>query len=224
MKTKLTVIIALLSLVFTSCEYDNFDEPNATLSGRIVYQGTPLGIRTNGAQLELWQGGYELYTKIPVYIAHDGSFSASLFNGQYKLVRLSGAPWLPQSQDTIIIDVKGHTVKDIEVVPYLSIRNESFQKVSTGTVTAKFTIDKVVDDSELAEVRLFFGKNLLTDQNKHEFAIDKPIETITPGQETSITATLPEDLVKLGYLFIRVGVRSNKSNEFIYTQVKKIDL
>lgn len=222
MKTTYIYIIALLCFVLAGCEYDNFEAPKSTLSGKVVYKGNPVGIRTNGPQLELWEDGHELYTKIPVYIAHDGTYSASLFDGQYKLVRLSGAPWEPQSRDTVIIDVKGNTVQDIEVVPYFILRNESFQKGGSGSVTAKFIVDKVVTESELAEVRVYFGKSILTDQNKHEFAVNADIATVNIGQETVVTATLPAQLAAMDYVFVRIGVRSNKTNEFYYSQIQKL--
>ena len=145
MKTKILFIVACVCFLLASCEYDNYDAPSAKLSGRVLYNDAPVGVRTNGTQLELWQDGYELYTKIPVYIAQDGTFSASLFNGQYKLVRLSGAPWEDQPMDTIRIEVKGNTVVDVPVKPYFIIKNESYQKGTGNAITVKFTIDKVVE-------------------------------------------------------------------------------
>ncbi|WP_085536118.1 DUF3823 domain-containing protein [Massilibacteroides vaginae] len=224
MKTKFINIIVLIFITLTSCEYDDFDQPKAMLTGKVVFQGNPVGVRTNGPQLELWESGHALYTKIPVYIAHDGSYSAALFNGKYKLVRLSGAPWEPQSNDTVIIDVKGNTIKDIEVIPYLIVRNESFQKNSSGNISAKFIVDKIVQESNLAEVRLFLGKNILTDQNKHEYVVNADVESIILGQEFEMIAVLPKEISSTDYLFVRIGVRSNKSSEFYYTQTQKIIL
>lgn len=222
MRTLLILFTTFVCLFFTNCEYDNFEEPNAILSGKVVYNNTPVGVRTNGTQLELWQDGYELNTKIPVYIAHDGSYSVALFNGQYKLVRLAGAPWEAQSNDTIVIDVKGNTVKDIEVIPYFIIQGESFRKGEGGQVTATFTIDKIVNDAEMTEVNLYIGENILTDQNRHEFISRMDVATISPGSATTVSITLPENLAKEDFLFVRLGVRSNKSNEFYYTQVQKL--
>lgn len=223
MRTKI-IIFALSCLVFAGCTYDNYKGPKSNLTGQIVYDGEPIGVRTNGAQLELWQDGFELREKIPVHIAHDGSYSARLFNGEYKLVRLAGAPWEDQPGDTIIVEVKGNTVKNVEVKPYFIVKDASYQSKSGGEVTAKFTVDKISSSADLAEVCLYFGVNVLTDQNKHEHIARADVSGITSGQATSITTTLPEKLLNKGYLFVRVGVRSNKSNEFCYTQVHKLDL
>ena len=222
MKTKILFIAACVCFLLASCEYDNYDAPSAKLSGRVVYNDAPVGVRTNGTQLELWQDGYELYTKIPVYIAQDGTFSASLFNGQYKLVRLSGAPWEDQPMDTIRIEVKGNTVVDVPVKPYFIIKNESYQKGTGNVITVKFTIEKVVESADVKSVNFYLGEGILTDHNKNEYKGERDLSGLVLGQETTMTATIPEKMLKNGYAFARIGVQSNKSNEYFYTQVQKV--
>lgn len=223
MKTLNILIIIFVSIIFVGCEKDNFDAPKATLSGKVTYNNIPVGVRTNATQLELWQDGYALHSKIPVYIAHDGTFSASLFNGRYKLVRLAGGPWANQSKDTIVVDVKGNTVIDVPVTPYFNISNENFSK-STGSIVAKFTINKIVESANVGVVSLFLGKSILTDSNKKEGNIDAKQEEIVLGKEMSITANIPASLANADYIFVRVGVKATVSSEYYYTQVQKIIL
>lgn len=225
MKKKIIYIILGLGIVFSQagCEYDNFDEPEAILSGSVVYEGEPIGVRTNGPQLELWQDGYELEYNIPVHIAHDGSYSVSLFNGEYKMVIKNGGPWMPQLNDTIIVRVDGNTIYDVAVTPYYIIENESFQKTG-NSITANFTIEKIASEGDIESVNLYLGKSILTDQNKKEHAELVDLSNITIGEETTFTVDIPEDLLNAGYVFVRVGVRSTLSNEFYYTQVQKIEL
>ena len=199
MKTKILFIVACVCFLLASCEYDNYDAPSAKLSGRVVYNDAPVGVRTNGTQLELWQDGYELYTKIPVYIAQDGTFSASLFNGQYKLVRLSGAPWEDQPMDTIRIEVKGNTVVDVPI---------SFAKSQSGGIQP-LSISFFVKS-----VNFYLGEGILTDHNKNEYKGELDLSGLVLGQETTMTATIPEKMLKNGYAFARIGVQSNKSNEY----------
>ena len=206
-----------------SCEHDNYDAPNAVLSGRIVYEDEPVGVRTNGAQLELWQEGYDLYKKIPVHISHDGTFSASLFSGQYKLVRLQGAPWLDQSSDTITVDVSGRTEVDVPITPYFTIIDESFVN-EKNEIIAKFKINKIVEEAKIHSVNLYLGKAILTDHNKNEMSVSLDLDTYIIGEETMIKAALPKSLENNEYIFARIGVRSDHSNEYLYTQVKKINL
>lgn len=223
MKKSVIFVICICILVVVGCQYDNYEEPTSTLSGKVVYEGKAVGIRTNGVEMELWQYGFGLRKNIPIYVAHDGSYSVSLFDGQYKMVRKAGAPWQPQLTDTITVDVRNNTVVDVPIIPYFVISNESFQK-GTGTVTAKFTINKVVESANLRDVKLYLGKSILTDENKKEAALSVDISNITLGQETTITGNVPADLAKYDYIYVRVGVRSTVSNEFYYTQVQKINL
>lgn len=223
MKRNYFYIILCIGALFAGCEYDNFDEPKSTLSGNVVYNEKPVGVRTNGPQLELWQDGYALRYAIPVYIAHDGSYSVSLFDGQYKMVRKAGGPWEPQLNDTITINVKKNTVYDVPVKPYFTISNESFQHTA-GSITANFTINKISENADIAQVRLFIGHSVLTDQNKNEQALNADLSEITPGQQSTLSINLSESLKSLDEVFVRVGVRANVTNEFYYTQVQKISL
>ena len=75
----------------------------ATLTGKAIYDGEAVGVRSGSSEFALFQDGYALKGSIPVYIAQDGSYSVSLFNGDYKLVRMGNAPWERPSNDTIYI-------------------------------------------------------------------------------------------------------------------------
>lgn len=227
MKRNILFLICICTFILTGCGYDNFDEPTAFLSGKVVYDGKPVGIRShenNAPQFQLYQDGYAKFDPIPVYISHDGSYSVNLFNGQYKLVRRGGAPWDPQLNDTIVIDVKGRTNKDIPVTPYFVINNESFQG-SSSAVTAKFSVNKIVESAELAGISLFLGKSILTDNNNHEQSISADIANVNLNQDMTMTINITDDrLVGLDYVFARIGVLSNITNEYYFTQVQKVNL
>lgn len=223
MKKNILYLLFTCSVFFAGCDYDNFDEPNAILSGRVIYDGKAVGVRTNGPQLEAWQDGYALRTFIPIFIAHDGTYSVNLFNGRYKLVRKSGSPWEAQLNDTITVDVHNNTVLDVPVNPFFVINGESFQHQS-GTITANFIVDKIVETANIAEVRLYIGKSLLTDHNRNDQSVSAVVSDITAGQQAGISAQLSQSLANLDYVYVRVGVRANVSNEFSYTQVQRINL
>lgn len=224
MKMKLlSSLLACLSLLVVGCEYDNYEAPKSTLSGRIVYEGTPVGVRNNGPQLELWQDGFPLRSHIPVFLNQDGSFAASLFDGTYKLVRKGDSPWLQQAADTMLVQVKGNTHVDVPVMPYFTVGNPSFQK-NDQAITANFTVNKIVNTANLQFVRLYIGKSMLTDQGQHELRVDANLSSISFGQPVSMQATLPDNLKNLDYVFARIGVKSTVSNEYYYTQIQKIAL
>lgn len=225
MKFKFLMIFAIVTSVFlVSCEYDNFKAPEVTLAGKVVYQGKAVGVRNNGPQLELWQDGYPLKSPITVYLNQDGTFSAKLFDGQYKLVRRADAPWLQQATDTVRIDVRGDTNLDVPVTPYFTITGESFQK-SGDNIIAKLVVNKVVQTANLEFVRLYLGKSILTDQVQREVRVDANLNSVVLGQQIEISSgALPDNLKSLDYVYARLGVKSTSAGEYYYTQVQKIAL
>ncbi len=226
MKTKyFLTLIAAASLFFTACKkYDNYEAPKATLSGRVIYNGQPIPVRNGGPQLELWQEGFGVRSLIPVYVAHDGTFSATLFNGTYKLTRKGNSPWLHQSADTVVVQVNGQNTIDLPVTPYFTIKNTSIA-ASNNTVTANFVVDKVVATANnLQNVKLYLGQVLLTDEVRNEAKVDANIATFVLGANSTITATVPANLRNLPYVFARIGVKSSASSEYMYSQVQKVAL
>lgn len=214
------MICGLLSV--TSCGYDNFEEPKATLTGKAVYDGEAVGVRSGSSEFALFQDGYALHGSIPVYVDQDGSYSVSLFNGDYKLVRMGNAPWERPSNDTIYITVKGNTVKDIPVTPYFFVKNASFAR-NGNKITARFTIHKVVADANMENVGIYLGKGILTDEKQKEAELKLGTDVVL-DQETTAEIEIPDGLINESYLYARIGVKSNKSSEYCYSQSVKVAL
>lgn len=221
MKNKYLINI-ITCIIFIGCSYDNYVQPESILSGKVTYKNEPVSVRSNGTQLELWQDGYALRAKIPVYIAQDGSYSAILSDGNYKIVRLSGAPWENQT-DTISVTVKGNTALDIPVIPYFIVKNVTFQKTN-NEITTKFVIEKISQTANLNLARLYLGKTLFTDQNNNATIVALNASSITIGQEVTIKATIPKSLESADYLFARVGVQAKGVGELYYSVPQKIHL
>ena len=81
--------VILLLVLFSGCGKDNFDAPESKLVGRVTYQGQALNLRGTGeaVQLQLYQDGYEKNDPISVFVGQDGTFSALLFDGEYRLTK-----------------------------------------------------------------------------------------------------------------------------------------
>ena len=77
---------ALAIFLTAGCEKDNRTPPESVLTGHIVYNKVPIGVRSGGVSFEIWQHGYQVFSKIALNIAQDGSFTATLFDGDYKLL------------------------------------------------------------------------------------------------------------------------------------------
>lgn len=223
---KQTIILSFLFLtgLMAGCKKDNYQAPTAVLKGRVIYNKQPLGLRSNGVQLELWQRGFDLFTKIPVYVAQDGSFSVSLFDGEYKLVRLPGnGPWV-NNTDSIDVTVKGSTDIEVPVEPYWLVSNESFQK-NGNRVTATFSLQQVNTGRPMETVGLFLGQTLITDQVNNLATVLKDAADIADvTQPVTLTADIPAALADKEQLFARVGVRTSGVAEWLYSAPVKVGL
>lgn len=216
-------------LLLASCKKDNYEAPSSSLTGRVVYQGQTIGVRTpinggGGVQLELWQTGFALFQKIPVYVNQDGTFSASLFDGNYKLVMLKGSgPWVDNT-DTINVQVSGATNIDFPVTPYFTVKNETFQK-SGNAITATCKVDQVVASRAIERVALYIGTTQFVDQN-----VNAGTQNLTGAalgnlsQPLSLSYTIPASLAGRGFVYARIGVKATGITEMVYTQVQQINL
>jgi len=215
--------IVLFSLIaFFSCKKDNYDAPTSRLSGRVLYQNQAVGVRSDGVQLELWQRGYSLFTKIPVFVAQDGTFSATLFDGDYKLVRLRGnGPWL-DNPDSIAVKVSGNTQVDVPVVPHFNFSNVSFNKIG-NTVTATFTVQQVISTSVLERVNLYLGTTMIVDNTRQDASAEKLAADIVIGQSGSITVNIPAVLASRNFMYARLAVKTNGVGEALFSAPQRIE-
>ncbi|HOZ95943.1 MAG TPA: DUF3823 domain-containing protein [Niabella sp.] len=222
MKRKLYVISALLIVLFSACEKDNLKEPKSILSGKVTFQGQPIGVRSGNVQFEIWQSGYAFFTKIPLNIAQDGSFQATLHNGNYKLVRLSGAgPWA-NNTDTINVSLSGSATVDIPVEPFFVIKDASFTKNGTN-VSATFTIEKNGTHSRTLEVtKLFIGRYHILDLGNN--ARSKDGAGVVLGQPVTVTLDIPAAIANDDFIFARIGVKTRDIGEYLYSASTKIQL
>lgn len=219
--SKINLIVILL-VVITGCGKDNFDEPNATLKGTIVYNGEALNLRGTGeaVRLQLYQDGYALHDPINVFVGQDGAFSAKLFNGEYKLVTRDGnGPWV-NTRDTTIVQVKGTTEVKLSVTPYFTISGESIS-VSGSTMNASFTINQIVSTAEIDRVMLILSATQFADDVNNVFR--KDFSDTTAGQ-VSLSADISgnSDVANAKALFGRVGVLAKGADQAIYSPVVRL--
>lgn len=212
----------LCAIFITSCGLDNYEEPKSSLLGKVVYNGQVIGVRgTSGAvQLQLYQDGYEKRDPIPVYVGQDGTYKASLFNGQYKLITKSGnGPWQSR-QDTLLVDVSGTTTCDVSVTPYLLLTKESVS-LSGNKVDASATLEKVVASSAASSLLLLVGKTAFVDEGT--YIARQEVKNPEAGM-VSLSLDLKEnkEAASAKILYARIGVKATEADQYIYTPVIKI--
>lgn len=222
MKSSILKISAILSLVLVaaSCNYDNFDPPQSMLEGRVVYQGEPLGLRSEGVQLELWQPGYELFQKIPLHVDQDGSFSASLFDGDYKLTLLRGnGPWLDQT-DSIHVQVRGGKVLDVEVQPYYTLSSPQLSR-NSGQISASVQVNSVNPTRAVELVAIYVGRTAILDAVRNEANLVISGEELDLSSPIDLNIDLPASLSGRD-VYVRVGVKTAGVQELLYSTVQHL--
>lgn len=227
---------------------DNRDAPSSVLSGRVIFEGEPVGVRSNGVQLELWEPRYEdqLYQKIPVHIDQDGSFTAALFDGEYKLNLLpNNGPWV-NDPDTTLVQLNGQATVDLEVTPYYVIRDPSFARGQAtagngGTVTGTFRVGQIAPSAQrqVEHVGVYISTTSFVDRNVNPLNISNAarerlradIQTqLDTDAPISITVPLPERVfstqspVRREVVFARIGVKTTGVQEMLFSPVVEIDL
>nr|WP_068891985.1 DUF3823 domain-containing protein [Pedobacter panaciterrae] len=226
MKTKLYIysLLFIITAGIAGCKKDNYEAPKSLLKGRVVYEGQAIGLRSNGVQLELWQHGYDFFTKIPVYVAQDGSFSALLFDGDYKLTRLRGiGPWV-NNTDSIDVKVRGNTIIDVPVTPYTFVKTASYVR-NGSTITATVNLQTVSTANLLESVKLYVFKTALIDDANQSAVTTVAASAIqNVDQSLTINIDVPASLSNADAVYVRVGVKTAGVGELAYSLAEKIQL
>lgn len=246
MKSKLLFFTILAAVLLAGCKKDNKEEPNSVISGRVVVAGTkqPVGVATNGTQLELWQDGFQLRQKIVVHINQDGTFSSRMFDGTYKLVRLTGAPWA-NNTDTILVNLNGSADVEVPVNPFFTVGGENFTFNPADTsVTAVFSVGRLDATRTSDRVSFHIGLTNFVDANNQipipaaSNDVAPPVNYLTTpvtmkvslnpnrypaSNQADLRRQLNEALQK-GYGFVRAAVKTAGIMQRFYTPVKELSL
>lgn len=223
MKIITNILSAVLCMLLVSgCGLDNYDEPQSTLEGRVVYNNQAICVRgtSDAVQVQLYQDGYEKHDPISVYVTQDGSFKAILFNGQYKLITRSGnGPWL-NSTDTVIVNVNGYTTCELSVTPYYTLGNESFS-LEGNILKGSALVTKVVPSSSITNALLLVSKTAFVDEGT--YLAREEINNVSEGTlSMSLDLTGNEEAASATALYARIGVKPAESDQFVYTPVVQI--
>ncbi|HYQ59149.1 MAG TPA: DUF3823 domain-containing protein [Draconibacterium sp.] len=219
---RIYLIVGLLSLLLSSCAFDNFDEPKSVIEGRVVYDGQALGLRHNALRLQLYQPGYELYEAFDMRLSHEGTFNGLIFDGTYKLISPAGTtqPWVLRT-DTITFELNGSESIDYEVTPYFMVANESFTK-SGNNIDATCAINQIVGTSTLENATLYISRTLICDQVYNDSKQELSAAAIGSMSSVNFSAEIPPRLLDQGYCFVRIGVKAAQASERVYSQVQKV--
>jgi hypothetical protein len=241
--------LALVSLVaLPACDnmlsVDNWERPNAILSGNLVFDGQPMGVRVNGVNLQMWQiePAYPLDTPLAVRVDQHGRYSAAIFDGTYEISLVTGnGPWVDDPTRRTVV-VRGETSLDIPVQPYYTIQNTQItynpSPAPGGSITATFNVGQHNTSRALEWVGVYVGTTTFVDRSNGlpiSNAVRERSRTAIQNQlnengTVSITVNLPSDIhltpspARRNDVFVRIGVKTVGVGEMLFTPVHKVGI
>lgn len=216
----------LVAVMLASCALDNYDEPQARLEGQLVYNGDPIEVSTRDVEFQLWEPGWDLYTPIRVSVAQDGSFSALLFNANYKLVIPAGQGPFMSNQDTLDIVVNGNETMDLEVTPFYMVRNPQLN-LSGTTISASCSLEQIITDANarnVERVTLYVNKTQFVGPTTNVGLVDLWGGDIVDINDINMSIEVPTIVPGQNYVFARIGLKVEGVEDMIFGPVERIDL
>lgn len=223
------VSIALCAVVF-SCKKDNYEAPSSTLKGRIVYQGEAIGVERDQVPYELYQYGFGKVGPIGASFAQDGSFSALLFDGDYKFIIPNGqGPFMWKqtptgAPDSLAITLRGTQTLDVDVTPFYMIRTPQITG-GGGKVSATFKVEKIITDAnakDIERVSLYINKTQFVSGGDNIGITDLGGADIVDPNNISLSVDVPTIVPTQNYVFGRIGVKIAGVEDMIFSPVQKV--
>jgi len=228
------LIGALILVNVVSCKKDNFDAPNSTLSGRLIYEGQEIHIEHDQVTFELWQSGFGKNAPIKSSFSQEGIYSTTLFDGTYKFVIPTGQgpfKWktdINGKADSLEINLKGNQTIDIEVIPYYLIKNAELSS-NNSAILANFQIEKIISGAEskdIEHVSLYINKTQFVSGNSNSNVGKGTLNgnDIADLSNIQLSVDIPTMIPKQNYIFARIGIKIQGVEDLIYSPLKKLDL
>jgi hypothetical protein len=192
-------LILIISIV--GCDVDNYVQPNAKISGKVVDNATNAMIENGGVNsgtiIELYEG--DATQPITSYSFPDGRFvNAALFEGDYRLVARGPFKMI---QEEVFVTVTRNT-ENVEVKVLPNVRLTATIQNFTGTsATIRVDYEKVPADQTLQNLAVVWSK------------VDNPNMVTTPGGGSQSIAATPE-MTEGSVTFEISGLASNTQYYF----------
>ena len=219
-----------VSILLVSCEIDNYEGPDGTLTGSVTDAMTGNPIQTeqpNGFRIKYEELSWSETSPSQYFWGRpDGTYrNTKLFDGHYRIAVVEGAFLSPESQE---IDIRSGNVTTVNftVTPYLSFSNVSVVKAGESNVKVTFTINRNIPSAALRDYQIFassktpyVGRN----EGASESAISKGSTTLTEANLGVPIEVILNNYVAGKTYYIRIGASCvNPSNRYNMTEVFKI--
>ena len=160
---KIIFILPLLACMISCMEIDNFEGPEAKVSGRIIDKttGKNMLFDNNDTKIRIWERSYSLKPEPQdLAVKADGTYkNTKLFPGTYNMLPYNGAYWPCDTTFYVPIGRKG-TVQNFEVTPYLQLLDFKYELNGLElTMSCRLRAPIVEEMPQVQEIRPFLSLN-----------------------------------------------------------------
>jgi hypothetical protein len=195
-----------------SCKKDNYEAPSSSLSGKLVYKGEGFGVEKDQVPFQLYQYGFGEF---------DGEYKLIVPNGQGPFLWKKTAAGNP---DTLVINMNGTQVMDLEVTPYYMIRNPQIA-TAAGKVNATFKAEKIITDANaknIENVGLYINRTQFVSPGNNIANTVLAGSAITDPNNLSLSVTIPTLTPAQNYVFARIGLKIANVEDRIFSPLVKL--
>lgn len=228
MKKRFHILLSFALLV-SSCALDNFDGPNASISGSIKDKETGELIEqdiVSGTQIDYIEFGFKNPVTQYMLFKVNGTYQNDLmFAGEYS-IRPNRGNFAPIPLDTIVIK-KGKNQVDFTVTPYIRIKNATIKK-ENNKIVATFNIQQTITN-KVNKIGLFAHREPNVGQAMKMVGVEKAIGAVT-NEETlysvEIDLTANSSTLRPGKsYYFRVGALITATDaKYNYAKAIRIDI
>lgn len=216
-RIKLIIAAGLLLLGMGSCSKDNYDEPEATITGGVydAKDGTLIPTQQpNGIRVRLYEKDYKQPTNFDCM--PDGTFkNTRLFPGHYR-VTVEG-PFVSSSikeQDVTI------PASDVHITAEPLIRIKAKSQLSGNTVSVSYSISKSEQSKGgIRQIYVLCGNTIGLSATTASKRVNIDPASVQQGVEQTAAIT---DVDTSKPVFVRVAARSTESNYYNYSEIVRL--
>ena len=243
---------SILAFALTACmmscmEVDNFDQPEASIHGRLIDTTTGENYMTDqgDVHIRIWERSYsDNPNPQDLAVKMDGSYNRlHLFAGTYNMLPNDGSWWPCDTTYDVPIGNKNNATMDFKVTPYLKIKDfkcnlvvDETASMDTIVMSCRLFAPITKNLPQVLEIRPFLNNNQYCGAANHigyyysdDYKIslrknwDKLGDMETGEGKDTYELKLP---VKPGYTYwCRMGANVKDTNQkFNYSEIVKIEV
>jgi hypothetical protein len=230
MKHSIYLFGVLALAAAAGCKKDNYPQPSSMLTGHLLYKTDTIQVERNQVPFQIYQYGFGKVGPIGSTFSQNGTLSAVLFDGTYKIIVPNGqGPFMWKqtaagNPDTVSVTLKGNQSIDLQVMPYYMIRNANIT-VSGGTAKATCKLEQIITDANaknVERVSLYINKDQFVSGGDNIAKQDLAAANITDMNNISLSVAVPSVTPTQNYVYARIGLKIAGLEDMIFSPVQRI--